>query len=102
MTVPFFQCRSTYKRLIHILPCNSPFSFWLNTQQISNIREIDVKIIENANFYSISKGMISSVLRFEIINKDTVFLWINDPVFTDAGSTVFKQFGIVIHPPAGA
>ena len=53
-----------------------------------------------AGFDGFRKCVVASILIFEIVNKDPVFLRINNPVFTNTGSTVFEQFSVVVHPSA--
>src|SRR5699024_1589659 len=35
-----------------------------------------------------------------IVNEDTIFLRVNNPVFTDSRSAVFEQLCKIVHPPA--
>ena len=54
----------------------------------------------NSRFHSVGEGVVSCIFRFKAIDKNPVFIRINDPVFPDTGSPVLKEFRIVIYSSA--
>ena len=62
--------------------------------------EINLQIIVDPGFDSLRESIFCGIIRLKRINRDPVFLWINNPVFANTCSTIFEQFRIVVHPPA--
>ena len=62
--------------------------------------EINLQIIINHGFDSLRESIFCGIIRLKRINHDPVFLWINNPVFTNSCSAVFEQFRVVVHAPA--
>ena len=76
------------------------FLFGSDIQQFGDIREVDVQIIINTGLYSIGKAIVPDILGFEIVHGDALPVRIDNPIFTDASGTIFKELCEIVHTPA--
>ena len=94
------------RRIIKITfwPTKKPLRQWWRGAAIFYLdiywAEINLQIIIDPGFDSLRESIFCGIVGFKRINRDSVFLRINNPVFTNSGSTVFEQFSVVIHAPA--